>query len=588
MYEVIFNNNFIINFLISFIFIIFNYFFAKLTADYLTNRGIISVNNFNPLIIFFIVFGFYSFILNILILFNGHSHFRLLIFFTFIIQVGIILKNLKLIKYSKPKIFEIDNYGKFIISILVIFYFISILPITDADSISVHQNLPNQIFLNGIKNVDFQKDIDFTIFSNYETLLILSPILNSDNFGAQLNLITLIFFLFLNFRNHKNFFLVLITSPLIIYFISVQKLQLFFAILYLLLFIVINNNLLKKKIDLFLVIFLLTFYSSGNLSQILFAIPLFLFIVYKQKKFLNEIIFYSLISFFILIFPIFLVKYINFSNFLAPFFNNFFHNDNDLFNALAYTLRSSEGWLLDPTNIEIYLRPFISFDLNQISSSLGIIFLIMLLNYKLLKETKFFPIILILLIISTGQILPRYYFEAFLILAYYFTFKNKYFLSFLIIQNLIIVSIAIGFIYISYFKINVISNKEIFMNNFSYSYQLANQLKKFKLNNNVLDYNLARPSIFLDTNIYSSRTLNILNNYYKYDSDKSIQNLSNFIKDNSIKYIVIEDVSSLPPCLRIKNLYETNYQFAVRNYFRKPVNNKIFIVEITSNNCKKQ
>ena len=50
MYEVIFNNNFIINFLISFIFIIFNYFFARLTADYLTNRGIISVNNFNPLI----------------------------------------------------------------------------------------------------------------------------------------------------------------------------------------------------------------------------------------------------------------------------------------------------------------------------------------------------------------------------------------------------------------------------------------------------------------------------------------------------------------------------------------------------------
>ena len=147
---------------------------------------------------------------------------------------------------------------------------------------------------------------------------------------------------------------------------------------------------------------------------------------------------------------------------------------------------------------------------------------------------------------------------------------------------------AIGFIYVSYFKINVISNKEIFMNNFSYSYQLANQLKKFKLNNNVLDYNLARPSIFLDTNIYSSRTLNILNNYHRYDSDKSIQNLSNFIKDNSIKYIVIEDVSSLPPCLKIKNLYETNYQFAVRNYFRKPINNKIFVVEITSNNCKKQ
>ena len=142
---------------------------------------------------------------------------------------------------------------------------------------------------------------------------------------------------------------------------------------------------------------------------------------YKDWK---NIIFFAVISFLITLFPIFLIKHYYFLNFIAPFFDNFFGNNNHLYNAYAHILRTADGWLGDPGNLSLYLKPFIALNINQFSSSLGIIFLLMLLDIKLLKKTKYFPLIIILLVLATGQILPRYYFEAFLILAYYFNIKN--------------------------------------------------------------------------------------------------------------------------------------------------------------------
>ena len=63
------------------------------------------------------------------------------------------------------------------------------------------------------------------------------------------------------------------------------------------------------------------------------------------------------------------------------------------------------GWLTDPGDFLLYLRPFLSFNLNDLTSSLGLIFLIMLINFKLQKQTKYLPLILIILILATGQIL---------------------------------------------------------------------------------------------------------------------------------------------------------------------------------------
>ena len=84
--------------------------------------------------------------------------------------------------------------------------------------------------------------------------------------------------------------------------------------------------------------------------------------------------------------------------------------------SYALSVRSSEGWLLNPSNYSIYLKPFIPTSLGSMSNSLGIIFLLFLFNFTLLKKLKFFPILIITIVVLTGQLLPRYYFEAFLIL----------------------------------------------------------------------------------------------------------------------------------------------------------------------------
>ena len=78
---------------------------------------------------------------------------------------------------------------------------------TDADSIAMHQNLASRIYLNGLSEINLLKNIEFTLLSNTEILLIFSALLNSDNFGAQLNLITLVLFILYNLKKIKILFL---------------------------------------------------------------------------------------------------------------------------------------------------------------------------------------------------------------------------------------------------------------------------------------------------------------------------------------------------------------------------------------------
>ena len=191
------------------------------------------------------------------------------------------------------------------------------MPISDADSIALHLNIPVQIINYNELNVDLKKNLENILISNTETLLTLSYVFKSDNFGSQLNLFALFIF-FIIFKKNRFFFYLLLCSPLIIFFVSTQKLQLFFGLLYLNLFILVYENKLKSNFDYFLFIFLLTFYSSGKLTYILFSIFLFLFFLFKNKKNLKIIFLFLLICFFIHQFPILLYKFILFDNPFTP------------------------------------------------------------------------------------------------------------------------------------------------------------------------------------------------------------------------------------------------------------------------------
>ena len=584
MYEVIFTNNFLLNFLFSSIFILFNIIFSYLISIRLNQSKVILFANFQPLIIFFIIFLIYVFLFNILILLNLNSNFRLISLIFIFFQIIYFIKNIGNLNFNFFKKIQINNIDKYVIIISLFFYLISILPISDADSIALHQNISNQLYFYGIKNIDLQYYINFSILSNSQILQILSPILNSDNFGAQLNVLTLLFFLISSYKIHKNFTLILFSCPLIIYFISAQKLQLFFGVLYLLVFVIIHQKLIKHKIGLCLTIFLLAFYASANLNYILLSIPLYFFLIFKYKKMIKDIIIFSALSFIIIIFPLFLIKHIYYGNFIAPFLDDIFGKNNTSYNAYAYALRSTEGWLSNPLNYEYYLRPFISFKIQTLSSSFGLIFIFMLIDYKMLKKLNYFPILLILIILSTGQILPRYYFEAFLILAYFFKFKNILPKLIILGQSSVIFIISITFIYISYVKLNVIHDKTSFLNNFAYTHFNSEQNKNIAVEENILDLTAARDSTFYKKNILSTRTLDVLNSY---NSNIDL-NLFNFLNKNSIKYLILKNSQSLPECLKTKHIQTIQRKAAVRNFLVKKnaSNQNVNVVKIILNNCK--
>ena len=581
MYQDIFTHNFILNFLLSTFFLILNFLFAFSLSNYLEKKKIIFFNTFQPIVIFILIFILYSIILNFVILTNIPIFFDLIFYTIIFFQLLFVIKNFQFLVKFISSIISNFRLKEYIFLILILFFLITILPISDADSIALHQNLSNEIYLNGLSNINLEKNISYTIFSNTQSLLIISPILKSDNFGSQLNFFILLIFILSNFKKNKNFAYIVFASPLIIYFISAQKLQLFFGILYLLIFILVNRGYVKTKIELFISILLLIFYSSGNLSYILYSIPLYSYIFYQQRKFWKRVIIFSAISFFVIFLPIFLIKQIYFLNIFAPFLDSVFGNNNFFYNAYAYSIRSTDGWISNPYNFELYLKPFIFFSINEFSSSLGIIFLLMLLNFKTLKQTLFFPLIIVALVLSTGQILPRYYFEAFLLLAYFFKSENFITKIILVSHNLLIVFVSIGFIYFAYINTNVLINKDKFMNKFSYTYFNSQQLKKIEFDGNVLDFSSNRPSTFYKKNIFSMRTLNVLNQY-KQNNELY---LTNYIKNNSIDYLIIDKKMSSPSCLTLENIGTTKRKLAVRNFLRNEKINEYNVAKIIKNEC---
>ena len=207
MYNDIYTNNFILNFFISSIFIILNIIFSFSISSELNRKKINLLGEFQPIIIFFLIFTFYLLILNIVIFINYYEYFRLIFIAIFFTQIIYFLKNQNnLIKFNNLKI-EISIKEKIIFIFIFLFFLISILPISDADSISVMQNAATFIYQRGLDNVNLSKDIEFTSILGTEVLLIISPILNSDNFGTQLNVFTLILLIILKLKDKQNFFL---------------------------------------------------------------------------------------------------------------------------------------------------------------------------------------------------------------------------------------------------------------------------------------------------------------------------------------------------------------------------------------------
>ena len=561
MYELIYNKNFFYNFFPSFLIILSLILISFHNFNFIKNKTQI-FDNTRPIFIFYSFFGLSTIIFNLLIIFDNFQILKIFKYLLFFLCT-IFLFNYKLFINNYKKL-RITGDVVLILLLLTLFFLISILPLSDADSIAVHLRSATHIFLYGLKNLDYTLNHEFLSISNAEILLLFSPILQSDNFGSQLNFFSLILFVLVYWKKF-SFTKFILTCPLMLFLISTQKLQLFFGILYLYLFILVFEKKIKSKIEIFFFLFLLAFYSSGKINYILFAIPLYFYFLLSLKKYLKFNIIISFIVFFVVLFPIFFLKFKYFGNPIAPFFDNLFGSSRIIFQEYQNSLRSSQGWLNNFKDISIYIQPFFPIKLANITNSLGLIFLLLFFNYNLQKKLNYFPAIIFILIIATGQILPRYYFEAFLLLIYFYNnSKNKLFYFVTNIQYVFMIVACSIFLYLSYFQLNVLFDKINFMKSFSYGYSNFLNYNKYLDIGNVFVASDGRGNIFSKEGIYPRNSLEIQNTKLI-----NSQNLTSFFKDKNIKiYISIND-KLISKCISYNIIDKFNSTDARRNFLVK-------------------
>jgi len=98
---------------------------------------------------------------------------------------------------------------------------------------------------------------------------------------------------------------------------------------------------------------------------------------------------------------------------------------------------------------------------------------------------------------------------------------------------------------------------------------------------NILELSYGIQSILFKKNLYNFRKFSVKNKINK--NDKS--NFANYIKNNSINYIIINNNDNLPVCLELIKTGETYRKTAVRNFLRKTKKNKFQIYNVVNNKC---
>ena len=143
-------------------------------------------------------------------------------------------------------------------------------------------------------------------------------------------------------------------------------------------------------------------------------------------------------------------------------------------------------------------RPFIVFNISTLTTIFGLAFIFLLFDFKKIRQLYFLPYLIIISMLSFGQLLPRYFLEAFLLMAFYANYKMIYKVI-NICQGILVISLSIIFLFYSFFYLQKDSwLKKDFSRKFTYTYLNSELLKKKKINENILVIPFDRDSIFFD------------------------------------------------------------------------------------------
>lgn len=423
-------------------------------------------------IVFFLIINFFSIFLYIYFLFFGVNKFFL--------QTLIIL--LILIGFYKPVHFKsflrigelINNKLKLLLLLFIFSYFLlSILPITDPDSLDYHITVP---YLSLLTNRFFieREWLTSQLAGAGEALITFGLSINAYKLSSILQFVSLysIVFVIINL-NFKKFFLNLenkilvslsvLCIPSFLFLNFTAKPQLFpiatnFIAFLMTFFILPNENKKKRVIIVYTCIVFLSLSSTQfKFSFFLSSAIILLFAIYEmiKKKFFIKSTFILLFLFIIIILP---REYFDYRNLSTDITKNFLQpiTDNYVSSYFVESLRHGSGnpryypyWLFFP--IDQY--QFNSFLLTEI---LGLTVLIFLINFRFGFINKFILASLIFFIIALplSQPIGRFFVEPFLWLMtgslYYISSKNN--LIFKVSKKLIIIN-SIIILLIIYFTI---------------------------------------------------------------------------------------------------------------------------------------
>jgi hypothetical protein len=436
-------------------------------------------------------------------------------------------KNLIIIDVKKNKIC-------FYIIFLYLFFlfFISISAPSMADALDYHLGVPNYIYNNN-KLPNQYHFSHVSLIGLGEIYNYLGLIVYSDIVGSLLQFVALISFL--NYFSHVIrdqeryviFILFIIGSPVLIYFISGSKYNLFPQLITTyVLFLLIQFKRVDFKMSL--LIFFLLFGAMNFKLNFLLTGSLLALILLTKCKIEKKLIFYVILLIIFLFLPKIIYNYFSVENFT---YINFLIPVNE--SLLNYIRSYKDSDILFPFDL------FLIDSVGKITTILGFSFLILIFIKKInIKNNQIFLITLIgsILYFFLSQKTGRIYYEFLLWLSLIFFFSKSYKIKTEYIKIFLLLNLIIPFIValVGFYNLS----PSIFNNNYRKDTMRANssEFKAIEWMNQRIPSDTIILSNFRSKALLNNQNIELLTNTFLADI-----NYKNFIMNSKIDYIVIKN-----------------------------------------------
>lgn len=419
------------------------------------------------LVVFFLIVNFISIFFYISFILLGINKLILQVFIIIIILIGFYRSSLIFEIFA---LFSFSNSKKYYLILLLIFlyFLLSLMPISDPDSLDYHLTVPYLSLLN--ERFVIEKEWSTSQLAGAgEVLSILALSINAYKFSSIIQFVGLLAIIIsiLKLKNNDDTFylnnkfsicLAILCIPSFLFLTFTAKPQLFSIgtnfIAFLITFFVLPNEKNKRKLIILfsLVSFLCLSSTQYKFSFFLSSGIIILFAFYElcKKKIILETIFIIIFLSIVIIFP---REYYDFNNFSSNIIKNFFQpvTDNFISESVMSSLKHGSGnpryfpyWLFLP----IYLGKI---DPGVFTEILGLSVLIFIINFKIKKINKIFTASIMFFIagIFMAQPIGRFFIEPFLWLMtgslFYLSLNRNLFLKFfdkmILVNSLLIIVI---------------------------------------------------------------------------------------------------------------------------------------------------